>query len=348
VPHLRIIDDTLWQNVQLRLKQEAAPLKLSPEGEVSAFWDRRRPRHMLTGKVICGACGRAFTPTGKDYLGCRAAAHGSCHNRRTVRRQILEAHVLDLLERQLMQPALVAEFVAAFNEELARQVAERKSEATNRQRDRAALDRRIANLVDAIGDGRVSPAILAKLAELEAKRDQLVALAADSPISAPALHPGIATSYAVHVADLKAALARGDDSEALENARALIDKVVVHPPKGDGEPPGVQLVGELVALLKAAGVANGPNPAKKAADESVLALFVSSVKAGPGAEPLAFASLLQPTPRAGLRGGWVLVWSGFKCLADSAALGILTHEVEGRPCHAIEGAGAYSECRREA
>jgi hypothetical protein len=229
---------------------------------------------MLTGKVICGVCGRAFTPTGKDYLGCRAAAHGSCHNRRTVRRQTLEARVLDLLERQLMQPALVAEFVAAFNEELARQAAEQKSQAANRQRDRATLDRRIANLVDAIGDGRASTAILAKLAELEAKRDELGAQAAESSLSAPALHPGIATRHAVHVADLKAALARGDDPETLDSARHSSTRLSSIRPRRQGA-SGVELVGELVALLKAAGVADGPTPAKTASNQSALALFVS-------------------------------------------------------------------------
>jgi site-specific DNA recombinase len=285
VAHLRIIDDQLWDSVQQRLKAEAAPVTPTSHGDVSAFWDRRRPRHMLTGKVFCGVCSRAFTPTGKDYLGCRAAGHGSCQNRRTVRRQTLEAHVLDLLNRQLMQPDLVAEFVAAFNEEVKRVAAEQKSQAASRQRDRAALDRKIANLVDAISNGRASPAILAKLAELEDQRDQIAPQITDAALSSPSLHPGIAHTYSMHVADLKAAHARGDSAEVLERARALIDRVVVHPPQDDRDPPGIELIGELMALLKAARTGNSQTAENSAASDSVLALFVSSVKAGPGAEP---------------------------------------------------------------
>ncbi len=290
VPHLRIIDDALWAKVQQRLKQEAAPVKLAPEGSVSAFWDRRRPRHILTGKVICGVCGRAFKPTGKDYLGCRAAAHGTCRNRRTVRRATLETRVLDLLGRQLMQPDLVAEFVAAYNEELLRSTSEHKAQAASRQRERAALERKIANLLDAISNGRVSPAILAKLSELERHRDQLGSAAADgAPLrSARSMHPSIADAYATNVMRLKAALASGGEPEAIESARGLIEKVIIHPAETEDEPPGVELLGDLMGLLQAGGATDDPPPKGPAKANSVLALFVSSVKAAPGAEPLAF------------------------------------------------------------
>ncbi len=78
--------------------------------------------------------------------------------------------MLDLLARDLMQPALMAEFVSAFNKAALRLKAELKTQAATRLRDRAALDRKIANLIDAISDGRASAAILAKLAELESQQ----------------------------------------------------------------------------------------------------------------------------------------------------------------------------------
>jgi DNA invertase Pin-like site-specific DNA recombinase len=289
VPQLRIIDDALWQRVQVRLKAEAAPLKASEHGAGQpAFWDRRRPRHFLSGKIICGVCGRAFASTGQYYLGCRAAAHGACRNRRTLRRAVLETHVLDLLGRQLMRPAFVAEFVAAYNEELKRSAVTEKAQATSRQRERTALDRKIANLIDAISDGRSSPAILAKLVELEAQRDLLGPPTDEGRSRAAALHPGIADSYAANVESLKAALAAGDDPEALETARALVDKVIIHPPETETDPPGIELVGELTALFQLACAPEPQATEKAQKPDQVLALFVSSVKADPGAEPLAF------------------------------------------------------------
>lgn len=97
VPHPRIVDDLLWKRVQLRLQTEAAPIKAGPDGPQSAFWERRRPRHLLSGKVFCGVCSRPFSVSGQDYLGCMAAAHGTCRNRSRVRRGALEAQVMDAL-----------------------------------------------------------------------------------------------------------------------------------------------------------------------------------------------------------------------------------------------------------
>ena len=92
------------------------------------------------------------------------------------------------------------------------------------------------------------------------------------------------------MARLKATLAEGDDPEALESARALIEKVIIHPPETEDDPPGIELVGDLMGLLQAAGATDAQPLENSGKAKSVLALFVSSVKAGPGAEPLAVTS----------------------------------------------------------
>ncbi len=288
MPDLRIIDDELWDRVKRRMKDEAAVVRFGGKSDQHAFWDRRRPRHLLTGKVVCGVCGRAFKMSGKDYLRCRAASDGGCSNRRTVRLRLLEGHVLSLLQRQLMQPELVAEFIKAFNAELHRLTSELRVQAASTQRERSALERKIANLVDAISDGRTSPAILAKLSELESQRAKLVDVPTLPPVPSAALHTGIADIYRANVANLAALLSAGDHPEALEAARTLIEKVIIHPPDTGDDPPGVELVGELMSLLKAAGIGQAGVGDDLLSQDPVLGLFVSSIKAGPGAEPLAF------------------------------------------------------------
>ena len=47
VPHLRIVSPELWEAVQSRLVAESLP-----SAKEQPFWDRRRPRHLLTGKVV--------------------------------------------------------------------------------------------------------------------------------------------------------------------------------------------------------------------------------------------------------------------------------------------------------
>jgi site-specific DNA recombinase len=308
-PHLQIIDDTLWQRVQQRLAAEAAP---TVSGAPQAFWDRRRPRHLLSQKVVCGACGRSFKAVGRDYLSCSAAKSGGCRNTRTVRRAALQAHVMQLLHRELMQPDMLEDFFGSMRTEYERLTNELRLKAAAGQRDRAVLDRKISNLVEAISDGRASPAILAKLAELEAAREACRGVSQHVGNVAPAFDPLMAEAYKRRIASLTAALERGDDPTGLELARALIDKVIVHPPNDENDPPEIELVGELMALLKAAevpGAAAKPNDANL---DPVLEMFVSSVKVGPGAEPLAFL----PTPYSGCSWAPSIIWCSCSCSAS--------------------------------
>ena len=102
-----------------------------------------------------------------------------------------------------------------------------------------------------------------------------------------ALHPAIAGVYAAKVATLASLLADGHHPEALDAARALIEKVVCYPPEADDHPPGVKVIGDLAGLLRAAGgeqdnAANEPSGA-----DPVLGLFVRSIKAGPRMQGLA-------------------------------------------------------------
>jgi site-specific DNA recombinase len=184
VPHLRIIDDELWRRVQARLQREAAPVREDSPDTQPAFWLRRRPRHLLSGKAFCGVCDRPLSLFGQDYLGCKAGVHGTCRNRRTIRRAVLG---MDMLRRQLMQPELVAEFVAEFRREWQRLLVESKARAGIDLRERAALDRKIANLPDAISDGRTSPALMARLAELKAQKTRLGDLPPPTAAAIPVL-----------------------------------------------------------------------------------------------------------------------------------------------------------------
>lgn len=65
VPNLRIVDAGVWSIVQSRLglirANHGGDKPVKPK-----FWDERRPKHLLTGKVFCGACGGTLGNTGKD------------------------------------------------------------------------------------------------------------------------------------------------------------------------------------------------------------------------------------------------------------------------------------------
>ena len=286
-PELRIINDALWERVQTRLHAEAA-VPARDAGSQRAFWDRRRPRHLLSGKVICGVGGGPYHPAGSGYLGCQAAKYGACTNRRTMRRTSLEVHVMEILSRQVMRPDLLTALAEAFNAEWQRLDGKLREQAVARQRERLAIERKISNLVDVVSDGRASPAILAKLQELEAAQSALQKAEplARAPCDLARSGPDMATNYATRIAELTSSLIQGDDPEALEIARGLIDQVIIHPPSDD-DPVGIEFIGNLIDLLKAAGLGGTPSRGQPDAPDPALELFVSSVKKNPGAEPLA-------------------------------------------------------------
>ena len=85
VPELRIVEQDLWDRVQGRL----AAIRNSPrvaKARETRFWERRRARHLLTGLVRCGCCGRMLASVGRDYLACSNARNQqACENRRGIR-----------------------------------------------------------------------------------------------------------------------------------------------------------------------------------------------------------------------------------------------------------------------
>src|SRR5215472_384331 len=189
VPELRIVDEALWQQTQARL----GSIRESPrvaKARAAEFWRHRRAQHLLTGLAHCGVCGSPLAAAGKDYLTC-AAAHrqGTCSNKRSLRRPVLEALILDGLKDRLMAPELVKEFIAEFHREVNRFSRDREVDLGLQRRELEEVNRKLGGLIDAIAEGLRAPGLQAKLDELESCKAALEAeLAAASP-PAPRLHP---------------------------------------------------------------------------------------------------------------------------------------------------------------
>lgn len=69
----------------------------------------------------------------------------------------------DMLERQMMQPERAAKFVAVFDEACTRTTAAAKAGAGTARRERAIVERRLANPIDALADGKARPVCLRAL-----------------------------------------------------------------------------------------------------------------------------------------------------------------------------------------
>ena len=137
VSELRIIDDDLWSQVKKR--QRATRKDTRPDLADIPFWDRRRPRYLFSGLMKCGACGGGYSKLSQNLFGCSTARNkGTCSNRLNIRRDVLEATVLDGLRSHLMDPDLFKEFADEFYREVNRL---RLQGAAARDADHAELAR---------------------------------------------------------------------------------------------------------------------------------------------------------------------------------------------------------------
>ncbi|MGE3934297.1 MAG: recombinase zinc beta ribbon domain-containing protein [Rhodospirillaceae bacterium] len=287
VPDLRIVDDALWEHAHRRLES----IREQPgnrKARETQFWLKRRPRHLLTGLIVCGCCGAPYVAAGRDYLACgHARRHGTCVNRRGIPRATLESLILEALKQNLLQPEYVQEFIREFHAEFNRLSRENEATAELKRRQLDTIGRKLDGLVDAIAEGLRTPGLKAKLEELEAAKSHLEAEIAKAPAPSVRLHPSLAEMYRRKVEGLHDALNEpASRTEAIEVLRTLVDRVVLRPLEKGME---VELIGEIANMV-ALGADLAEN-AKAAPDgTAVPSTFRSSVKvvAGAGFEPATF------------------------------------------------------------
>ncbi len=279
-PHLRIIDDELWDRVQARLNsiRESAPVS---KARKTRFWEHRRARHLLTGLMVCAECGGPMIAAGKDYMACdHARNQGTCSNKRGIKRDRIEETVLEALKTNLMQPNLVEEFIRAFHAEVNRLERERNASQEQTAKAFERIGRQLDGLYEAIADGLRTQGLKAKLEELEQRKSDLETQISNAPPPAPILHPNLAELYARKVEDLHAYLNGTDNrTEAAEILRSLIESVGVRNLNDGFE---IELVGEIVNMVELAQSA--ANKEKTAPSEAAsLGVYRSSVKVIAGA-----------------------------------------------------------------
>ncbi len=248
VPALRIIDEALWQRVkerQLAVRKNTRPDKRQP----AQFWEGRRPRYLFSGLIKCGACGGNYVVISKHLYGCaRARDRGTCSNLLNIRRDALEATVINGLKSRLMDPALFEVFAREFIAELNRIRAAGQARRRNLEDEQATIERRLRKLVDAIADGVSARALKDELLRLEARQQELGQILSKPADARPLIHPALAAIYRRKVADLHEALQHEDTrAEAAEILRDLIDEITLVPDDGTLR---IDLRGALAGILQ--------------------------------------------------------------------------------------------------
>ena len=249
VPHLRIVDHDLWDRVKDR--QSSTRRRVSYESNVIRSERARRPRYLLSGLLRCGSCGGGFSKISQHHYGCATARNkGTCDNFLSIRRDIIEAAVLDGLKEHLMHPECVKAFVSEYHTEMNRLAATQDTERDRLARDLTKTEHDIQKLINAIKEGVPGSAIKDEMQTLEDRRQELAHAMEKAPASIPRLHPNLAQLYRDKVDRLTEALNEDSSrSAAAEAIRALIEEVRLVPDDGSLK---IELYGELAALINLA------------------------------------------------------------------------------------------------
>ena len=290
VPHLRIVDDSLWRRVKDRQGSiraaQTQPVGVGIETGDNALNRTHRTRYLLSGLLRCGCCGGDYTIINKSRFGCSTRKRkGTCDNALSITVQEIEDRVLVGLKERLMDPELVSAFVEGYQEAIQEEQEKRKAAKSQLEKRRADIDRKIRGILNAIEDGLYEASMKDRLADLKGQKEALEAeFIIPEPVSIDVLlHPRANEIYSRWVKRLDQALKGENPHEATELIRSLIDYIDLTP-RPDKSGLDATLYGALAQILAVCSEISG----NKKRPEVETSGRLLSVVAGAGFEPTTF------------------------------------------------------------
>ncbi len=245
VPELRLIDDDLWKQV----KQKQGEIN----GKSGGLHKTNRPTYLLSHLVKCGCCGGGYSMVGKTNIGCSTKRNkGTCDNHLTMKREELEAAVLDSLSEHLMDERLCAEFCAEYTRRRNELRQLRNASLNDHKVELRKLEKQENKMIQAIMDGFANDELKVQMNSLDARKKILKSLLDGQKEEAVIFHPNMADQYHKEIRNLVTTLKEPSTrTQAATLLRSLIDRIVLTP-TADGESLTVDLIGDLAGILSIA------------------------------------------------------------------------------------------------
>ena len=229
--------------------QEKTRRTVTPERSQRIRLERaRRPVHLFSGLLKCGQCGGSYSLVSGTKYGCtNRKTKGTCENKLRIRRIDLEEIILSGLKDELMDPAMVREFIRSYHDRLDGSLSAETSRREDVRRQLAKINKELEALVSAVKAGIQSDTLKDEFERLEQSKRMIEQELAEEPPPPVRLHPNLSEIYRQKVDNLTEALNTEDTrQEAGEIIRGLIDEIRLVP---DGDDLRIHLKGELAEML---------------------------------------------------------------------------------------------------
>jgi DNA invertase Pin-like site-specific DNA recombinase len=240
VPHLQIIDQTLWDRAAKVRSDRSAALF----GEVRTCSRRPaipRSNQLLLELLRCGQCGgpmriNSTSNKGVPLVAC-ATAHqrDTCSNRKCYNLLKLQRGVIEGIRKHLGDPVAIAEAAKAYHARYAERMKQNRGDAAELRKQLNRVEVQIGRLVAAIDSAEdITPPqeLMALLKQRHTERyglqERLRLIEAETNVVD--LHPAAIDAYRINVEKLHKELVRDPTTPQARTAlHALLDSIVVHP-----------------------------------------------------------------------------------------------------------------------
>ena len=236
-PKLRLLDDRLWQAVQARRDE-----LLTTHRERQKDGKQRpgkAPTYLFSSIVKCGTCGGDYIKANKTHYRCSTYINkgkAACDNGVSVRKDMLEEHLLHAIKTELFDDDSFETFKAEARRVLDQRMKNRKKDTAKQQRELTKVEREIANMVDFVKAGNITPTLSDELRKAEAEKERLAAeLSADVPAidDVEEIFADVLDRYASMAFNLETFAAR-DVTKARNMIKALVGGHITLRPTGRG------------------------------------------------------------------------------------------------------------------
>ena len=177
---LRIVSQDLWDDVQLRRESMK---KSWPGGHGKRGFEGKKgsreaqyPSHLLSGAMTCSTCGATITQVGGKgggYFGCPGAKKSTCSNKVIVRRRLIEKVFLEQIREHIASPEQIQDILQRVQKEIQVLSQDVPDKIHRKESELNSEERRLANFIDFVGEGRGSRTLAKALIEAERKVDEL-------------------------------------------------------------------------------------------------------------------------------------------------------------------------------